>query len=521
MAISAKVFLYSLGMAALAVLVAWVCKGLVPTGEMAFVWGSLLGAAVLAVGVSLLAGNMLGNLLGGLEHDLQNLSRGDLAAPNRVNRQDMPVISQCLEDARSLLKFERGLVRGVFDGLPIPFLLVNANEKTTRTNQACLDMLQIDGRVEDCLGKTLAELFYNDASRETVVSRAIRNGEYFHNREVTITGHKGGKVHVLYNVFPIYDEDKTCIGGLCLYVDMSALKQAEELIQQKNAHMDSMIRELTALSEEISGVASTITRSVEQSDKTTVHSASRLSEAATAMNEMNCTVREVARNASEASQASMETKAKAESGAQVVERSLHCIQSVHTVSLELKEDMAELNSHAQAINQIMGVISDIADQTNLLALNAAIEAARAGEAGRGFAVVADEVRKLAEKTMSSTQDVGNAIHAIQGSTHKSSASVERAVTQIEEATRFANESGQALEAIVATAESTADQVNAIATASEEQSAASEEINQSIEEASGLAHETSASVGEVRREVEHLEAVVVRMQDVCREGQKGL
>ena len=444
------------------------------------------------------------------------MSQGDLKTPAQLDPQALPGICQYLEETRRLLKFERGLNLGVFNGLPMPFLLVDAQEKTTRTNQACLDMLEIDGRVEDCLGKTLAELFYNDPTRETAVGKAIRKGEYFRNREVTITGHKGGKVHVLFNVFPIYDEDNLCIGGLCLYVDMSALKRAEEVINQKNANMDAMIRTLTDMTEEVSGIARTIAASMEQSDATTAHSAARLSEAATAMNEMTSTVREVARNASEASQASAETRGKAESGAQVVERSLHCIQAVHTVSLELKKDMAELNAHAQAINQIMGVISDIADQTNLLALNAAIEAARAGEAGRGFAVVADEVRKLAEKTMSSTQDVGNAIRAIQESTQKSSASVERAVTQIEGATGFAHESGRALEEIVATAESTADQVNAIATASEEQSAASDEINHSIEEASGLAHDTAACVVEVRREVTHLEEMVVRMQEVFRQ-----
>jgi Methyl-accepting chemotaxis protein len=138
----------------------------------------------------------------------------------------------------------------------------------------------------------------------------------------------------------------------------------------------------------------------------------------------------------------------------------------------------------------MNVISDIADQTNLLALNAAIEAARAGEAGRGFAVVADEVRKLAEKTLASTQDVGNAIAAIQDSTAKSVGDMDKAVGQVELATDFANQSGKALEEIVSTVEATADQVNAIAEASGQQSAASEEINHSIDNVTQVARQTA-------------------------------
>ena len=290
-------------------------------------------------------------------------------------------------------------------------------------------------------------------------------------------------------------------------------RQAHEAMESANAAKDEAHKKADAMLHAaerlekvvqiVSSASTQLSAQIEQSDKGAAQAAQRLAEAATAMNEMNATVQEVARNAGQASVASAETREKAQNGATIVQKSLVSIGQVQAVSQELKQDMLQLNVHAQAINQIMGVISDIADKTNLLALNAAIEAARAGDAGRGFAVVADEVRKLAEKTMASTHDVGNAIGAIQQSTSKSMASMDNALEQVNQATGFASQSGQALNEILDTVLGVADQVNAIATASEEQSAASDEINMSIVHVNEMAKQTAGAMGEAAHAVTEL------------------
>ena len=299
-----------------------------------------------------------------------------------------------------------------------------------------------------------------------------------------------------------------------------AMKMAEEArLRAENARREGMLaaaEKLEGVGNVVSSASIQLSAQIEQSDRGASESAQRLADAATAMNEMNATVQEVARNASAASAASVETREKAEAGEQVVERAVRSIEDVQQMSLELKDTMGQLREHARDISRIMGVISDIADQTNLLALNAAIEAARAGEAGRGFAVVADEVRKLAEKTMTSTYEVGDAIKAIQESTEKSMIGVDQAVERIGEATELAGRSGRALVEIVTTVEATADQVNAIATASEEQSAASEEINQSIVQIDEMSRQTAEAMAEAAKAVSDLVAQAQSLTDLIQE-----
>jgi methyl-accepting chemotaxis protein len=283
----------------------------------------------------------------------------------------------------------------------------------------------------------------------------------------------------------------------------AAMREAEkaqaEAVAKSEAMADAAVR-LQAVAEITTSASEELSAQIEQSSKGAEQQAQRVAETATAMEEMNATVLEVAKNASDAAEISDGARNKAQEGAAIVGQVVSGIGAVQTQALELKDDMSKLGAQAEGIGQIMAVISDIADQTNLLALNAAIEAARAGEAGRGFAVVADEVRKLAEKTMTATKEVGDAIGGIQDGTRKNMNNVDRSVQTISEATTLANQSGEALNSIVHLVERTSDQVRAIAAASEEQSAASEEINRSIEEVNVISNETAESMTQAAQAV---------------------
>lgn len=287
----------------------------------------------------------------------------------------------------------------------------------------------------------------------------------------------------------------------------------QQAILQAAEHVDMVVNRLSAATQELAA-------QIDQSSRGTDIQRERVTSSATAMEEMNSTVLEVARNAGIAAEGSDRAKAKAAQGDEIVRQSMESINGVQSDTQELRNHMNALGQQAEAIGSIMTVISDIADQTNLLALNAAIEAARAGEAGRGFAVVADEVRKLAEKTMDATKEVSDAIKGIQDGTRLSISAVERTTINLDATTGLVAKSGEALEHIVQEVMLTTDQVRSIATAAEEQSAASDEITHSLTEINQMANETAAAMQHSAQAVSDLAQQSQELQQLVNELRKG-
>ncbi|OBQ46635.1 methyl-accepting chemotaxis protein [Halodesulfovibrio spirochaetisodalis] len=242
----------------------------------------------------------------------------------------------------------------------------------------------------------------------------------------------------------------------------------------------------------------------------------RIRETSTAMEQMNVAVIEVAQSASQAAQQSEATRVRAQEGADIVSNAINSITSLHKHADTMNSAMTQLGAQADEIGAVLGVISDIADQTNLLALNAAIEAARAGEAGRGFAVVADEVRKLAENTMKATQEVNNAIAAIQGHATTSIQTTQETMKLVDTATSLANESGNALSEIVGLANDAASQIGTIATAAEEQSSTSEHMTKTMEDINILVGSVTTEMQESAQNVKDLSQLAQRLDTLSRQ-----
>ncbi|ABK98355.1 methyl-accepting chemotaxis protein [Pelobacter propionicus] len=233
---------------------------------------------------------------------------------------------------------------------------------------------------------------------------------------------------------------------------------------------------------------------------------SQASMVATAGEEMAATSLDIANNCNSAAESSRHANQLATSGASIVQGTVDGMARIAERVRATARSVENLGSRSDEIGAIVGTIEDIADQTNLLALNAAIEAARAGEQGRGFAVVADEVRALAERTTRATKEIGGMIKAIQTETHQAVLSMDEGVNEVERGTQEASKSGSALEEILAQINEVTNQINQIATAAEEQSSTSRDISNNMHMITGIVNETAQGTQATAKAADQLTAL---------------
>lgn len=284
-----------------------------------------------------------------------------------------------------------------------------------------------------------------------------------------------------------------------------------ERIHEMVKHISSSTVQLGAAAEEMSSITASTNQGIQRQRSET-------EQVATAMNEMTSTVQEVARHASEAAASAHNAEDETRHGHEVVQDTVNAINALANEIDKASDVIQRLEEDSQSIGTVLDVIRGIAEQTNLLALNAAIEAARAGEQGRGFAVVADEVRTLASRTQQSTEEINDMIGRLQGDAHDAVKAIDDSKSQADVGVSSAKKAGESLDTITASITNINDMNMQIASAADEQSAVAEEINKNIisindvaEESATAANQTSNASQEMAALADDLQTLVSRFK----------
>lgn len=317
------------------------------------------------------------------------------------------------------------------------------------------------------------------------------------------------------------DAHKIASGDLTVQIQSGTRDEIGELASSFSAMADSLRGTIRQVSETSNMVASSANQLLATSERIAVGAEEVVNQAqtvATAGEEMAATSNDIASNCQSAAGGAMDASSSASDGSVVVDKTVQAMAQIARRVQETSQTVTKLGQRSDQIGQIVGTIEDIADQTNLLALNAAIEAARAGEQGRGFAVVADEVRALAERTTRATKEISDMIRTIQTETRSAVIAMEEGVREVQQGTDEAAKSGSALQSIMEQVNNVSMQISQVATAAEEQTATTNEISNNMQQITEVVQQTAhgaqqsaAAAAELTKLADDLQQLVRRFK----------
>ncbi len=410
-----------------------------------------------------------------------------------------------------------GTVVGTFIANLVTKPIKSLSEAATKISSGDLSV-QLENSSKDEVGE-LSRLFNIMVKNLQVLNNQLQEEKLSIQKKVedAVEESENQKRYLTASVNTILEKmNKFADGDLTVSLAIEKNDEIGKLSEGFNKAVSNVGSLLSQVNEAVQATASAsneISSSTEQMAAGAQEQSAQTTEVAGAVEEMTKTIFETTKNSGLASDAAKNAGLIAKEGGKVVGETIEGMNRVAEVVKRSADTVQVLGKSSDEIGEIVQVIDDIADQTNLLALNAAIEAARAGEQGRGFAVVADEVRKLAERTTKATKEIATMIRQIQKDTEGAVVSMKQGTEEVEKGKALAEKAGQSLKEIITGAQDVVDMSTQVAAASEEQSSAAEQISKNIESISSVTQESAAGVQQIARAAEDLNRLTVNLQEL--------
>lgn len=441
---------------------------------------------------------------------IEKFSLGDFEENLELNSNDeMGQIVKSLARLRESIKEKIAIAERISQGdLSLTVNKLSENDKLSQSFEKIIFNLKNLIEESNKLNKHLEEGKLNQRANTNLVSGAYK---------VVLDGFNKS-IDEMY--LPISDSmkilDKLAQGDLTERIIKNYNGDHQKLSDSINKVIDSL-REITLKTansvESTSLVGNQILSSTEKMAAGMQEQSMQINEVSASIEEMTRTILETTKNTFGAAEASTKAGKVAKEGGSIVAETIEGINRIAEIVTAGADTVEKLGKSSNQIGDIIQVINDIADQTNLLALNAAIEAARAGEQGRGFAVVADEVRKLAERTTKATKEIANMIKLIQSETQKAVEEMYSGKQEAIKGKQKAEVAGKSLQNIIAETDTVSQLIAQVAAASEQQSATAEEISHNIETILNVTNESAQGIQQIVKSAENLNNLTLALKDV--------